>query len=118
MPSKVATPYCFPTSMKEFLLLFSLTSIWCLSLFQMLAILVGVWASHMALVKKNAPAMQETSGTQGGSLGREDPLERGMAPTPAFLPRESHGQRSLAGCSPWSHKEADTTEVTEHAVGV
>ena len=55
---------------------------------------------------------------QGGSLGREDPLERGMAPTPAFLPRESHGQRSLAGCSPWGHKEADTTEVTEHAVGV
>ena len=22
-------------------------------------------------------------------------------PTPAFLPGESHGQRSLAGCSPW-----------------
>ena len=27
-----------------------------------------------------------------------------------FLPGESHGQRSLAGCSPWGHKELDTIE--------
>ena len=25
-------------------------------------------------------------------------------PTPVFLPGESHGQRSLAGYSPWTHK--------------
>ena len=31
-----------------------------------------------------------------------------------FLPRESHGQRSLAGYSPQGHKESDTTEVTGH----
>ena len=30
--------------------------------------------------------------------------------TPVFLPGESHGQRSLAGYSPWGHKESDTTE--------
>ena len=30
-------------------------------------------------------------------------------PTPVFLPGESHGQRSLAGCSPWGHKGSDTT---------
>ena len=30
--------------------------------------------------------------------------------TPAFLPGESHGQRSPAGHSPWGHKELDTTE--------
>ena len=41
------------------------------------------------------------------SLGREDPLEKGMA---VFLPGESRGQRSLAGCSPCSHKESDMTE--------
>ena len=35
-----------------------------------------------------------------------------MLPTPVFLPGESHGQRSLEGCSPWSRKESDTTEVT------
>ena len=27
-----------------------------------------------------------------------------------FLPGESQGQRSLAGCSPWGRKESDTTE--------
>ena len=36
-------------------------------------------------------------------------------PTLAFLPGESHGQRSLAVYSPWVHKESDTTAVTEHA---
>ena len=56
---------------------------------------------------KNLPAMQET---QVQSLGQEDPLEKGMATTPEFLPGEFHGQRSLAGYSPWSHKELDTTE--------
>ena len=42
-----------------------------------------------------------------GSLAWEDPLEEGMAPTPAFLPGESHGQRSLVGYSPWGDKELD-----------
>ena len=37
---------------------------------------------------------------------------RKWQPTPVFLPGESHGQRSLAGYSPWGHKELDTTEVT------
>ena len=41
---------------------------------------------------------------------QEDPLEEGMQPTPAFLPGESHGQRSPVGYSPWRHKELDTTE--------
>ena len=36
-----------------------------------------------------------------------------MAPTPVFLPGESHGQRSLVGYRPWSCK-SDTTEVTQH----
>ena len=31
-------------------------------------------------------------------------------PTPVFLPRESHGQRSLAGYSPRGRKESDTME--------
>ena len=31
-------------------------------------------------------------------------------PTPLFLPGESNGQRSLAGCDPWACKESDTTE--------
>ena len=35
---------------------------------------------------------------------------RAWQPTPVFLPGESHGQRSLAGYSPWGHTESDTTE--------
>ena len=31
-------------------------------------------------------------------------------PIPVFLPGETHGQRSLAGYSPWGCKESDTTE--------
>ena len=39
------------------------------------------------------------------------PWRREWQPTPVFLPRESHGQRSLAGYySPWGCKELDTTE--------
>ena len=33
-----------------------------------------------------------------------------MHPTPVLMPGKSHGQRSLVGCSPWGHKESDTTE--------
>ena len=38
---------------------------------------------------------------------------RKWQPTPVFLPGESHGQRSLGGCSPWGRTESDTTEVTQ-----
>ena len=38
-------------------------------------------------VVKNQTAMQET---QDQSLGQEDSLEKGMATTPVFLPRESN----------------------------
>ena len=31
-------------------------------------------------------------------------------PIPVLLPGKSHGQRSLAGCSPWGRKESDVTE--------
>ena len=55
----------------------------------------------MAQLVKNLPAMQET---WVRFLGREDPWRRKWQPTPVFLPGESHGQRSLAGYSPWGHK--------------
>ena len=37
---------------------------------------------------------------------------RKWQPTTVFLPGESHGQRSLVGCSPWGRTESDTTEAT------
>ena len=60
----------------------------------------------MAQPVKNLPAMQEM---WVRSLGWEDPLEKGMATHSSIL-GEFHGQRRLAGFSPWGHKESDTTE--------
>ena len=60
------------------------------------------WASLAAQMVKNPLLMQEI---WVQFLGQEDPGEEGMATTPVFLPGESHGQRSLAGYSPWGHKE-------------
>ena len=70
---------------------------------------------------KSLPAIQET---RVRSLGQEDSLEKEMAThssifflffffennskrsnTSVFLPGKSHGWRSLAGYSPWGHKE-------------
>ena len=69
------------------------------------------WASLVAQMEKNLPAMQET---QLQSLGREDPLEKGMATHSSTLAWESHGQMSLVGCSPWGHKESDRTDCLSH----
>jgi len=56
---------------------------------------------------KNEPAMWEI---WVQSLGWEDPLEEGMSTHSLILPGEFHGQRRLAGYSPWGHKELDMTE--------
>ena len=45
---------------------------------------------------------------------RKIPWRREWLPTPVFLPGEFHGQRSLAGYSPWGHKESDMTEQLTH----
>ena len=37
------------------------------------------------------------------------PWRRKWQSTPIFLPGKSHGQRSLAGYSPWDHEESDMT---------
>ena len=56
---------------------------------------------------KHLPTVRET---QVRSLGQEDPVEKKWQPTPVFLPKNSHGWRSLAGYSPWGRRESDTTE--------
>ena len=48
--------------------------------------------------KKRLPTMRET---WVQPLGWEDPLEKEMASHSSILLEESHGQRSLVGCSPW-----------------
>ena len=64
-------------------------------------------------VVKNPAAMQEPQETRVQSRVGKIPWRREWLPTPAFsLPGESHGQRSLAGYSPWGHKELDMTKHT------
>ena len=65
---------------------------------------------------KNLPVSAEDSGNM--SLIPESgkiPWRKKWQPTPVFLPGKSHGQRRLAGYSPWGHKESDMTEATSHA---
>ena len=50
------------------------------------------------------------AGDPGSIRGPGRSLEKGIQPTPVFLPGEFHGQRSLAGYSPRGRKESDTTE--------
>ena len=60
----------------------------------------------MAQTVENLPATQET---QIGSLGHEDPLEKGMAIHSSILAWKIL-QRRLAGDSPRGHKESARTE--------
>ena len=66
---------------------------------------VHLRASQVVLVLMNPPA-------DAGNIMRlgfdpwveKTPWRRAWQPTPAFLPGESHGQRSLAGYSPWGRR--------------
>ena len=46
------------------------------------------------------------------------PWRRKGQPIPVFLPGESHGQRSLAGYSPWGHIKSDMSEATQHSTNL
>ena len=56
----------------------------------------------VAQLVKNLPAIQETLVQ---FLGQEDPWRRERLSIPVFWPGEFRGL-----CSPWGHKELDTTE--------
>ena len=66
----------------------------------------------MVLVVKTPPTNLEDLTDMGSipGLGRS-PCRVAYQPTPVFLSREYHGQRSLAGYSSQGHKDLDTTEV-------
>ena len=42
------------------------------------------------------------------------PWRRKWQPTPGFLPEESHGQRSLVGCSPWGCERVGHSLATKY----
>ena len=60
------------------------------------------WASLVAQLVKNPPAMRQT---WVWSLFWEDPWRRERLPTPVFWPGEFHGL-----CSPWGPKEPDALD--------
>ena len=63
----------------------------------------GAWATRR---KKYGWSGGEWFISWGSGVNRR----RRWHPTPALLPGKSHGQRSLAGCSPWGREESDMTE--------
>lgn len=62
---------------------------------------VFIWASLVTQLVKNLPSMQKM---WVQSLGWENLLEEEVQTHSSLLPRESHGQKSLAGYSPWGCK--------------
>ena len=77
------------------------------------SVLHAVSASHVAQQERTHLPMQETQETQALGLGQEDNLEEEMGSHSQYSCLIVHGQMSLAGCSPWGHKESDTTEATQ-----
>ena len=85
-------------------------------LYNLMFILECLWASRVVLVVKNpsanvgdirdAGSIPGWGRSPGGGCG--NPLQYSCLENP-------HGQRSLAGYSPWDHKESGTTEATQPA---
>ena len=64
--------------------------------------------SPVAQLVKNLRAMQERPGFD--PWVEKIPWRREQQPTPVFWPGEFHGERNLAGYSPWGRRESDTTK--------
>ena len=75
-----------------------------------------MWSEHMGWFKFMVASGKESAcqSRQGFKRPRfvpwvgKIPLRRAWQPTPVFLPGESHGQRSLAGYSPWGRSQSQT----------
>ena len=70
------------------------------------------WELHILSFHKNSDKIQgNPEKKKSAFFGIVIPLwRRQWRPTPVLLPGNSHGQRSLVGCSPWGRKELDMTE--------
>ena len=79
--------------------------LWLLKLLFKLYLLTGAWVPPCSLDGKESACNAEHPGSIPG-WGRS----REWQPTPAFLPGEVHGQRSLGGYSPRDQEEWDTTD--------
>ena len=66
----------------------------------------SLWASLVAQLVKNPPAVRET---WVPSLGQEDPLEKEMATHSSILAWEIPWTEESGGLQPWGYKELDMT---------
>ena len=68
-----------------------------------------VWGFPGGSVVKNLPAIaRDVKKPRFNLWVGKIPWRKKWQPTPVFLPREFHGQRSLVGYSPLTRKELDT----------
>ena len=72
---------------------------------------IAEWASLLAQMIKNPPAMQEI---WVSPLGQKDPLEKGMATHSSILSWRIPWTEEPGGLHPCGHKESDTTEGLTH----
>ena len=79
-------------------------------------VIVEVQGLQLILVVKNMPANAGDIRDLGLIPGSgRSPWRRPGNPLQYSCLENPHEQRSLAGYSPWGHKESDTTEATQHA---
>ena len=64
----------------------------------------------MVLVVNSPPANADDAIDSGSIPGLGRSPGKGNGNPLQYLPGKFHGQRSLAGYSPWGHKKSDTTE--------
>ena len=62
--------------------------------------------------KESAYQCRQIVGAESDPWMGNIPWRRKWQPTPVFLPEKFHGQRSLAGQSPWGQEELDKTAYT------
>ena len=69
---------------------------------------------RMHCVSEGFPGWHQWYRTRLPDAGAIPPMRRAWQSISVFLPREPHGQRSLAGYSSQGGKESDMTEVSWH----
>ena len=74
---------------------------------------VCIWASLLIQSVKNLPAMQET---WAQSLGREDPLEKEMAPHSSILAWRIPWMAEPGGLQSMGSQESDITQRLKHQI--
>ena len=93
----------------------------CLTTYSLCDLRQVTWGFPGGSVKKNSTCpctrCQRCDSEKNSWVGKI-PWRRKWQPPPVFLPGKFPGQRSLAGYSPWGHKELDTTErLSTHNTG-